>query len=285
MVLLLGACPEINCLVYEYLENGSLEDYIYHQNGKPALPWFVRFRIIFEVACGLAFLHNSKPEPIVHRDLKPGNILLDRNYVSKIGDVGLAKLISDAIPDNITEYRETILAGTLQYMDPEYHRTGTIRPKSDLYAFGVIILQLLTSCLPNGVLLKVESAIKNGSFADILDKSITDWPLAETEELACIALKCSNLRCRDRPDLDTEVMPVLRKLKDVADACVKLESSNVYAPSHFFCPILQVKSHSQLQKRDLQVTFSILACISYRFFYLLHLGVNIGSHGRSIHCC
>lgn len=239
MVLLLGACPEINCLVYEYLENGSLEDYIYHQNGKPALPWFVRFRIIFEVACGLAFLHNSKPEPIVHRDLKPGNILLDRNYVSKIGDVGLAKLISDAIPDNITEYRETILAGTLHYMDPEYHRTGTIRPKSDLYAFGVIILQLLTSCLPNGVLLKVESAIKNGSFADILDKSITDWPLAETEELACIALKCSNLRCRDRPDLDTEVMPVLRKLKDVADACVKLESSNVYAPSHFFCPILQ----------------------------------------------
>lgn len=239
VVLLLGACPEINCLVYEYLENGSLEDYIYHQNGKPALPWFVRFRIIFEVACGLAFLHNSKPEPIVHRDLKPGNILLDRNYVSKIGDVGLAKLISDAIPDNITEYRETILAGTLHYMDPEYHRTGTIRPKSDLYAFGVIILQLLTSCLPNGVLLKVESAIKNGSFADILDKSITDWPLAETEELACIALKCSNLRCRDRPDLDTEVMPVLRKLKDVADACVKLESSNVYAPSHFFCPILQ----------------------------------------------
>lgn len=239
VILLLGACPEINCLVYEYLENGSLEDYIYHRNGKPALPWFVRFRIIFEVACGLAFLHNSKPEPIVHRDLKPGNILLDRNYVSKIGDVGLAKLVSDAIPDNITEYRETILAGTLHYMDPEYHRTGTIRPKSDLYAFGVIILQLLTCCLPNGVILKVENAIKNGSFADILDKSITDWPLAETEELACIALKCSNLRCRDRPDLDTEVMPVLRKLKDVADACVKLESNNVYAPSHLFCPILQ----------------------------------------------
>ncbi|KAK1550247.1 hypothetical protein Q3G72_016118 [Acer saccharum] len=239
MVLLLGACPESGCLVYEYLENGSLEDYIFHRNGKPSLPWFVRFRIVFEVACGLAFLHNSKPEPIVHRDLKPGNILLDRNYVSKIGDVGLAKLISDVVPDNITEYRDSILAGTLHYMDPEYQRTGTVRPKSDLYAFGVIILQLLTARHPNGLLLKVENALINGSFADILDDSVTDWPLAEVEDLARIAVKCSNLRCRDRPDLDNEVLPVLKRLKDAADACVKSEKDNIYAPSHFFCPILQ----------------------------------------------
>ncbi|TXG61604.1 hypothetical protein EZV62_012967 [Acer yangbiense] len=217
MVLLLGACPENGCLVYEYLENGSLEDYIFHRNGKPSLPWFVRFRIVFEVACGLAFLHNSKPEPIVHRDLKPGNILLDRNYVSKIGDVGLAKLISDVVPDNITAYRDSILAGTLHYMDPEYQRTGTIRPKSDIYAFGVIILQLLTARHPNGLLLKVENALINGSFADILDNSVTDWPLAEVEELAQIAVKCSNLRCRDRPDLDNEVLPVLKRLKDVME--------------------------------------------------------------------
>ncbi|KAL6224209.1 hypothetical protein ACLB2K_003065 [Fragaria x ananassa] len=81
IVLLLGACPEIGCLVYEYLENGSLEDYISHRRkGRPALPWTIRFRIIFEVACGLAFLHNSKTDPIVHRDLKPGNILLEQNW-------------------------------------------------------------------------------------------------------------------------------------------------------------------------------------------------------------
>lgn len=246
MVLLLGACSESGCLVYEYLENGSLEDFILHCNGKPPLPWFVRFRIVFEVACGLAFLHNSKPEPIVHRDLKPGNILLDRNYVSKIGDVGLAKLISDVVRDSITEYRDSILAGTFYYMDPEYQRTGTVRPKSDLYAFGIIILQLLTARYPNGLLVMVENAIKNGSLADILDKLITDWPLAETEELAHIALKCSRLRCRDRPDLDTEVMPVLKKLKDFADAHVKLGRDNIHAPSHFFCPILQVKSRSPL---------------------------------------
>ncbi|KAK8503134.1 hypothetical protein V6N13_025894 [Hibiscus sabdariffa] len=239
IVLLLGACPENGCLVYEYLENGSLEEHILQKNGKPPLPWFIRFRIVFEVASGLAFLHNSKPDPIVHRDLKPANILLDRNYVSKIGDVGLAKLISDVVPDNITEYGDSILAGTLYYMDPEYQRTGTLRPKSDVYALGITTLQLLTGRHPSGLLLAVENAIKNCSLADILDQSITDWPLAETEELARIALKCSKLRCRDRPDLDTGVLPILKRLVDVADASLKLEKNNAYAPSHYFCPILQ----------------------------------------------
>ncbi|XP_030530038.1 U-box domain-containing protein 34-like [Rhodamnia argentea] len=239
LVLLLGACPEIRGLVYEYMENGSLEEHIYRQNGKPSLPWFVRFQITFEVACGLAFLHNSKPVPIVHRDLKPGNILLGKNYVSKIGDVGLAKLISDVVPDNITEYRDSMLAGTIYYMDPEYQRTGTIRPKSDLYAFGIIILQLLMGCHPNGLLLKAEEAIERGSLASILDNTVKDWPVAETEKLAQIALKCSKLRCRDRPDLENEVLPVLKKLSDFANAKARVERENACAPSHYFCPILQ----------------------------------------------
>lgn len=239
IVLLLGACPENSCLVYEYLENGSLDEYIFRLNGKPPLPWFIRFRIAFEVAAGLAFLHNSKPEPIVHRDLKPGNILLSRNYVSKIGDVGLAKLLSDVAPDNITEYRNSILAGTLYYMDPEYQRTGTIRPKSDLYAFGVTILQLLIGSHPNGLILMVEKAMRDGSLAAILDNSVSDWPLAETEELARVALGCSKLRCRDRPELDTEVLPILKELANVANGCLKAEKNSAFAPSYYFCPILE----------------------------------------------
>lgn len=239
IVLLLGACPESGCLVYEYMENGSLEDCIFHRNSRPTLPWFTRFRIIYEIACGLAFLHSSKPEPIVHRDLKPGNILLDRNYVGKIGDVGLAKLVSDIVPDNVTEYRDSIIAGTLYYLDPEYQRTGTVRPKSDLYAFGVIVLQLLVSRHPKGLLLAIENAVSNGSLVNLLDMSVKDWPLIETVKLAEIALKCCRLRCRDRPDLETEVLPDLRKLADFADASMKMEKSNVFAPSHYFCPILQ----------------------------------------------
>ncbi|KAH6761652.1 U-box domain-containing protein kinase family protein [Perilla frutescens var. hirtella] len=236
IVLLLGACPELRSLVYEYMENGSLEDHILCRRGRPPLPWPVRFRIAFEVACGLAFLHHSKPEPIVHRDIKPGNILLDKYYTSKIGDVGLAKIISDIVPDNITEYTESIIAGTLFYMDPEYQRTGTLRPKSDLYSFGVILLQLLAACHPKGLILKFENAMSTGTFSDVLDKSVADWPLAVAVELAEVALKCCKLRCRDRPDLATEVLPILKKL---ADSSSLTERDLKQAPKHYYCPILQ----------------------------------------------
>ncbi|CAG7879959.1 hypothetical protein BRARA_C01210 [Brassica rapa] len=239
VVLLLGACPDNGCLVYEYMENGSLDAHISPKKGKPSLSWFIRLRIIYETACGLAFLHNSKPEPIVHRDLKPGNILLDRNFVSKIGDVGLAKLMSEESPDSVTVYRNSIIAGTLYYMDPEYQRTGTIRPKSDLYAFGIIILQLLTARHPNGLLFCVEDAVKRGCFGDMLDGSVRDWPMAEAEELARIAIKCSQLKCRDRPDLDTQVLPALKRILESANERLKIEQDNVRPPSHYFCPILK----------------------------------------------
>uniref|UniRef100_A0A7N0UWF5 Serine/threonine-protein kinase n=1 Tax=Kalanchoe fedtschenkoi TaxID=63787 RepID=A0A7N0UWF5_KALFE len=240
LVSLLGASSESVCLVYEFMENGSLDEHIFCQNGKPALPWVVRFRIIYEIACGLTFLHNSKPESIVHRDLKPGNVLLDRNYMSKIGDVGLAKFISNVVPDDVTEYRDSVLAGTLHYMDPEYHRTGTLRPKSDLYAFGIIIIQLLTARHPKGILFAAEKAIRNGSWVNMLDKSVSNWPLLGTEELAQLALKCSQLRCRDRPDLDEEILPVLKRLCYLGRGpAVSLLDNHLSPPNHYFCPILQ----------------------------------------------
>ncbi|KAG5547147.1 hypothetical protein RHGRI_012984 [Rhododendron griersonianum] len=240
IVLLLGACPEIGCLVFEYMENGSLEDFVSEKSSKHPLPWFVRFRIAFEVAAGLAFLHNTKPDPIIHRDLKPGNVFLDRNYVSKIGDVGLAKLVSNVAPDNITAYSDSIIFGSLYYVDPEYHRTGTVRPKSDLYAFGIIVLQLLAAQHPDGLLLKFEAALSNGLLSDILDKSILDWPPAEVEELAHMALKCSRLRCRDRPDLENEVLPLLKRLANMADDTSRVQRNSIHPPNHYFCPILQV---------------------------------------------
>lgn len=240
LVLLLGFCPEIGCLVYEYMENGSLEDQLINNKGRQPLHWFLRFQIIFEVACGLAFLHGTKPEPIVHRDLKPGNILLDKNYVSKIGDVGFAKLISDLVPEGLTEYRDTVIAGTLYYMDPEYQLTGTVRPKSDLYALGIIILQLLTGKRPHGLILSAEEAINKGIFSDILDKSQTDWPMAEAEMLSKLGLRCTALKCRDRPNLESEVLPELEEILCRVTASLKLRSPNVVTPSHFICPILQV---------------------------------------------
>jgi serine/threonine protein kinase len=237
---LLGFCPEIGCLVYEYLKNGSLEDQLFNSKGCQPLHWFLRFQVIFDVSCGLAFLHARNPEPIVHRDLKPANILLDRNYVGKIGDVGFAKLISDLVPDWQTEYKETIVAGTLYYMDPEYQQTGTVRPKSDVFALGVVILQLLTSRRPNGLIVSVENAVRNDRLSDILDRSQTDWPLDEAEMFARLGLRCTALKCRDRPDLESEVLPKLDEILHRITSAVNLRNPKLSVPSHFICPITQV---------------------------------------------
>lgn len=126
MVLLVGACPEYGCIVYEYMANGSLEERLFRRGNTnaPILSWRLRFRIASEIATALSFLHQTKPEPLVHRDLKPANVLLDSNYVSKIGDVGLARLVPPAVAESMTQYCVTAAAGTFCYIDPEYQQTG-----------------------------------------------------------------------------------------------------------------------------------------------------------------
>ncbi|XP_074557587.1 U-box domain-containing protein 52-like [Curcuma longa] len=213
MVLLLGACPEYGCLVYEYMANGSLEDRLFRRGNTPVIPWQHRFRIAAEIGTGLLFLHQNKPEPLVHRDLKPANILLDHNYVSKIGDVGLARLVPPSVADNVTQYHMTSAAGTFCYIDPEYQQTGMLGIKSDVYSFGVLLLQLLTARPPMGLTHHVELSIENGSFAEMLDPAVQDWPVEEALCLAKLALKCAELRRKDRPALKTAVMPELSRLK------------------------------------------------------------------------
>ncbi|RCV20106.1 hypothetical protein SETIT_4G029300v2 [Setaria italica] len=240
LLMMLGACPEHGCLVYEYMENGSLDDMLQRRNNTPPLTWFDRFRITWEVAATLMFLHSSKPEPIIHRDLKPANILLDRNLVSKIGDVGLSTLLPSMGQYLSTMVKNTAPVGTLCYIDPEYQRTGVLSMKSDVYALGIVILQLLTARSPMGLAHVVETALEDGCFADILDATAGQWPLNETQELAALALRCSEMRRKDRPDLNEHVLPTLERLKDVATkARESVLKGHTAPPSHFICPILQ----------------------------------------------
>ncbi|KAG2722679.1 hypothetical protein I3760_02G137800 [Carya illinoinensis] len=215
MVLLLGACPEYGCLVYEYMDNGSLEDRLFQKDSTPPISWPTRFRIAAEISSGLLFLHQTKPEPIVHRDLKPGNILLDLNYRSKISDVGLARLIPPSVADSITQYHVTSAAGTFCYIDPEYQQTGLLGVKSDVYSLGVMLLQLLTAKPPIGLAHQIQKAIKKDKFPEMLDPSVTDWPIEDALSLAKLALKCCEMRKRDRPDLDSDLLPELERLRDL----------------------------------------------------------------------
>lgn len=216
MVLLLGACPEYGIIVYEYLANGSLDDRIFRRGNTPPLSWQQRFRIAAEIATGLLFLHQTKPEPLVHRDLKPGNILLDHNYVSKISDVGLARLVP-AVAENVTQYHLTSTAGTFCYIDPEYQQTGMLGVKSDVYSLGILLLQLITAKQPMGLTHFVERSIENGTLGEMLDPTVTDWPFEETLGFAKLALQCSELRRKDRPDLGKVVLPELNRLRELAD--------------------------------------------------------------------
>ncbi|XP_048439855.1 U-box domain-containing protein 35-like [Pyrus x bretschneideri] len=217
MVLLLGACPEFGCLVYEYMANGSLEDRLFRKGHTPVIPWQLRFRIAAEIATGLLFLHQTKPEPVVHRDLKPGNILLDHNYVSKISDVGLARLVPPSVANAVTQYHVTSMAGTFCYIDPEYQQTGMLGVKSDVYSLGVMLLQLITAQPPMGLTFKVEDAIESGTFAEMLDPDVPDWPVEEALKFAQLALQCAEMRRKDRPDLGKVVLPELSRLRALAD--------------------------------------------------------------------
>ncbi|XVF23299.1 hypothetical protein REPUB_Repub13aG0025300 [Reevesia pubescens] len=217
MVLLLGACPEYGILVYEYMGRGSLDDCLFRGGNTPAMSWQLRFRIAAEVVTGLLFLHQTKPEPIVHRDLKPGNILLDQNYVSKISDVGLARLVP-AVAENVTQFRVTSTAGTFCYIDPEYQQTGMLGVKSDVYSLGILLLQLITAKQPMGLAHYVERSIETETFfTEMVDPAVPDWPVEETLSFAKLALQCAELRRKDRPDLGKDVLPELCRLRDIAN--------------------------------------------------------------------
>ncbi|CAH8364227.1 unnamed protein product [Eruca vesicaria subsp. sativa] len=242
LVLLLGACPERGCLVYEYMDNGSLDDRLMQVNNTPPIPWFNRFKIALEVASALVFLHKTKPRPIIHRDLKPGNILLDHNFVSKLGDVGLSTMVNqDDNSSKLTVLKKTNPVGTLCYIDPEYQRTGIISPKSDVYSLGIVILQLITAKPAIGITHKVEEAIgDDAEFMALLDMKAGPWPISETRELAALGLWCTELRRRDRPDLKDLIIPTLERLWKVVDKAQNLRGKTPSGPpSHFICPLLK----------------------------------------------
>lgn len=218
LVLLVGACPEHGCLVYEYMSNGNLEDRIFCQSGTAPLSWQLRFKIAAEIASALLYLHQTKPEPLVHRDLKPANILLNENFVSKITDVGLARLLPTNTSTCSSQYLATAAAGTFCYIDPEYQKTGTVGVKSDVYALGIILLQLITARPPMGLAHHVENAMEMDKLEEMLDPTIPDWPVEEAVKLAKIGMMCAELRRRDRPDLGSVVLPELYRLREFAES-------------------------------------------------------------------
>ncbi|XP_002531401.2 probable serine/threonine-protein kinase PBL28 isoform X1 [Ricinus communis] len=128
-------------LVYEYLQKGNLQDHL-NGIGEEKMDWPMRLKVALGAARGLAYLHSSSAVgiPIVHRDFKSTNVLLNANFEAKISDFGLAKLM----PEGQETFVTARVLGTFGYFDPEYTSTGKLTLQSDVYAFGVVLLELLT---------------------------------------------------------------------------------------------------------------------------------------------
>ncbi|XP_078431535.1 protein NSP-INTERACTING KINASE 1-like [Wolffia australiana] len=197
-------------LVYPFMPNGSLANRL---KGKPPLEWAARKRIAVGAARGLAYLHEQCDPKIIHRDVKAANILLDAAMEAVVGDLGLAKLLDHAAP-----HVSTAVRGTAGHIPPEYLSTGHSSDKTDVYAFGILLLELV-SAVP--ALDFFKSHNKGGAIADwaaklraqarlgeLVDPALTAWDAAEVDGLVRVALVCAQPEPAKRPRM-AEVVRML----------------------------------------------------------------------------
>ncbi|XP_058091792.1 proline-rich receptor-like protein kinase PERK13 [Magnolia sinica] len=144
LVSLVGYCIAENhrLLVYEFVPNGTLEDHL-HGKGSAVMDWAKRVKIAIGSAKGLAYLHEDCHPRIIHRDIKSANILLDNSFEAKVADFGLAKLSNDT-----NTHVSTRVMGTFGYLAPEYAASGKLTDRSDVFSFGVVLLELVTGRKP-----------------------------------------------------------------------------------------------------------------------------------------
>lgn len=233
LVKLIGYCceDEYRVLVYEYMARGSVENNLFSRVLLP-LPWSIRMKIAYGAAKGLAFLHEAE-KPVIYRDFKTSNILLDKDYNAKLSDFGLAK---DG-PVGDKSHVSTRIMGTYGYAAPEYIMTGHLTPRSDVYSYGVVLLELLTGrksleksrppreqnltdwALP---MLKEKKKLLN-----LVDPRLEgDYPVKAFQKGAMLAYHCLNRNPKARP-LMRDIVDSLEPLQVPCDITAEKTDATV----------------------------------------------------------
>ncbi|CAO1941743.1 unnamed protein product [Urochloa humidicola] len=212
LVRLIGVCLEEHekLLVYEYMPNNSLDTFLFNPDKSSELDWEKRFMIINGIVQGLQYLHEESQLKIVHRDLKASNVLLDSHFNPKISDFGLARLFGS----DQSQYVTNRVVGTYGYMAPEYAMRGHYSTKSDVFSFGVLMLEIVAGRRNGGsyesdqydhLLSLVWGHWTTGTIVEIMDSSLRSHPASVDQMLKCIhiGLLCVQHNPADRPMMST----------------------------------------------------------------------------------
>ncbi|KEH22938.1 putative protein kinase RLK-Pelle-L-LEC family [Medicago truncatula] len=218
-------------LVYDYMPNGSLDNYLYKQP-KVRLNWSQRFRIIKGVASGVVYLHEEWEKVVIHRDIKASNVLLDSEFNARLGDFGLSRLY-----DHGADPHTTHLVGTIGYLAPEHIRTGKATKFSDVFSFGAFLLEVVCGRRPIGRVGENESLIlvdyvfecwKRGEILEAKDVYLgTNYVSEEVELVLKLGLLCLHSEPLVRPSMRQVVQYLERDIALPDLSSLSLSSSGL----------------------------------------------------------
>ncbi|KAL3830210.1 hypothetical protein ACJIZ3_019012 [Penstemon smallii] len=243
LVNLQGWCKSKNdlLLIYDFVPNGSLASLLYNSEIEVFLNWEQRFNIVKGVASGLLYLHEEWEQVVIHRDVKSSNVLIDRDMNARLGDFGLARLY-----DHGKNSHTTSVVGTIGYIAPELTRIGKASTSSDVFAYGILLLEVACGRAPidykaekNVVLVDwVVECMKMGSIFDVVDVRLkSSYEVEEMELVLGLGLICSHPNPEVRPTMrdvmkylnGDEIFPVFDRLSSAGSRRVDEDNSRLLA--------------------------------------------------------